>query len=64
MLIAGDDLFVSDYERLATAVKYGACNSVIIKPDQAGTFTNLLKIVDLSKKGIFTHYFTSVLRFL
>lgn len=50
MLIAGDDLFVSDHKTLAKAVKHSACNSIIIKPDQAGTFTNLLKIVDLSKK--------------
>lgn len=35
--VAGDDLLVTNVERLATAVKHGSCNAAILKVNQAGS---------------------------
>ncbi len=37
--IVGDDYFVTDAKRIATAAIEGACNAVLIKPNQIGTVT-------------------------
>ena len=52
-LICGDDLTVTNKERLARAVELGACNAVIIKPNQVGTITDAAEAVRLaSAKGV------------
>src|SRR6218665_216186 len=38
-LIVGDDYLVSDPQRIATAAREGACNTALIKVNQAGTVT-------------------------
>jgi enolase len=37
--IVGDDYFVTDAARIEAAAKAGACNTVLIKPNQIGTVT-------------------------
>ena len=37
--IIGDDFLVTDAERITKAAATGACNAVLIKPNQAGTIT-------------------------
>ena len=37
--IVGDDYFVTDAKRIAAAAAAGACNTVLIKPNQIGTVT-------------------------
>ena len=37
--IVGDDVLVSDAARVEKAAKAGACNAVLLKPNQAGTLT-------------------------
>lgn len=49
-LICGDDLFATNKERLEIGVKKGACNSVLIKPNQAGTLTQTYDTIKLAKK--------------
>lgn len=44
-IIVGDDLLVTNPERLAKAVEMGACNAILIKPNQIGTITETLKVV-------------------
>ena len=46
-LVCGDDLIVTDINRLR---KYKSCiNSVIVKPNQAGTITGCMGVVEYSK---------------
>jgi enolase len=50
-IIVGDDLFVTNKDRLAKGIKMGAANSVLIKPNQIGTLTDTLETVELAKKN-------------
>ena len=50
-LICGDDLFVTNKSRLETGVKMKACNSLIIKPNQIGTLTQLTETVEYAKEN-------------
>lgn len=48
-IIVGDDLLVTNPERVAKAVGMGACNAILVKPNQIGTITETLKVVKQSK---------------
>jgi len=50
-LICGDDLFVTNKSRLDEGVKKKACNSLIIKPNQIGTLTQLEDTVRYAKEN-------------
>lgn len=50
-LICGDDLTVTDYERIKKAHEINAINSVIIKPNQIGTITLSKKALEFSRKN-------------
>lgn len=40
--VVGDDYLVTHAARVAAAVADGACNAVLVKPNQAGTLTEAL----------------------
>lgn len=50
-LICGDDLFVTNKKRLELGVKMKACNSIIIKPNQIGTLSDLIDTVGYAKEN-------------
>ena len=50
ILICGDDLFVTNKERLKTGIDQDSCNSLIVKPNQIGTVTDTRKTVNLAKE--------------
>ena len=52
--IVGDDLFVTNTERLAKGIKSAAANSILIKLNQIGTVTETLECIDLAHKAGFT----------
>ena len=52
-LVVGDDLFVTQEKRLKKGVKMRAGNGIIIKPDQAGTISRVMKTVKLADKAKF-----------
>jgi enolase len=52
--IVGDDLFVTNAERLARGIKTRTCNSILIKLNQIGTLTETLDVIDMAKKASFT----------
>lgn len=54
VLIVGDDLFVTDPERLKKGISLGACNACIVKPDQIGSLKKTIAFVDLAKKNKLT----------
>jgi len=47
-LICGDDLFVTNVERLQTGIEVGAANSILIKPNQIGTLTDAFDAIELA----------------
>jgi len=50
-LICGDDLFVTNRERLSRGVKVCAGNAVIIKTNQVGTLTDAWETTEVAKKA-------------
>jgi len=47
--IIGDDFLVTDARRVAAAAAAGACNAVLVKPNQAGTVTETRAALDAGK---------------
>ncbi|WP_458206530.1 phosphopyruvate hydratase [Haladaptatus sp. NG-SE-30] len=47
-LICGDDLFVTNVERLSDGIEQGAANSILIKPNQIGTLSDAFDAVELA----------------
>ncbi len=52
--IVGDDLFVTNKKELQKGIDMGLCNSVLIKPNQIGTFYETLETIVLAKKHNYT----------
>ncbi len=50
-LIVGDDLYVTNAERLAHGIELHATNAVLIKVNQVGTLTDTLRTVDLAGRS-------------
>lgn len=51
--VVGDDYLVTNAERVTQAAKIGACNTVLIKPNQAGTITETRAALDAAKQAGF-----------
>jgi enolase len=47
--IIGDDLFVTNPERLRLGIERKVANSILIKPNQIGTLTETLQVIDLAR---------------
>jgi enolase len=52
--IVGDDLFVTNVERLARGIELGAANSVLVKVNQIGTLTETLNTIALAHRSGYT----------
>ena len=52
--IVGDDLFVTNPERLSRGIAEGAANSLLVKVNQIGTLTETLDAVAMATRGGFT----------
>jgi enolase len=50
-LICGDDLFVTNIERLSHGIKLHAANSIIIKVNQIGTLTNAWETIEMARQA-------------
>ena len=48
-LIIGDDLYVTNSERLREGIEKKSTNSILIKPNQIGTLTDTIKAVEMAK---------------
>ena len=49
--LVGDDLFVTNKERLEMGIKEGIANAILIKPNQIGTLTETLETIELAQKN-------------
>jgi enolase len=54
--IVGDDIFVTNSERLERGIELGAANSILIKLNQIGTVTETMRAIELARR----HGYTSV----
>jgi enolase len=52
--IVGDDLFVTNTERLQRGIDEGVCNSILIKVNQIGTLTETIEAVELARRNNYT----------
>ena len=52
--LVGDDLFVTNVERLARGIERGVANSILVKVNQIGTLTETLSAVDMAHRGGYT----------
>ena len=52
--LVGDDLFVTNTERLKRGIEEGIANSILIKVNQIGTLTETLASIDMAKKAGYT----------
>jgi len=49
--LVGDDLFVTNTKRLNIGIEKGAGNAILIKPNQIGTVSETLEVIDLALKN-------------
>jgi enolase len=54
LMLVGDDLFVTNTERLRTGISCGAANSILIKPNQIGTLSETLDVIREADKSGYT----------
>ncbi len=52
--IMGDDIFVTNTERLARGIKTGVANSILIKLNQIGTITETLDAIEMARQSGYT----------
>ena len=52
--LVGDDLFVTNRQRLARGINAGVANSILVKVNQIGTLTETLECVELATRGGYT----------
>ncbi|MBD30046.1 MAG: phosphopyruvate hydratase [Acidimicrobiaceae bacterium] len=52
--LVGDDLFVTNTQRLEQGIEKGVANSILIKVNQIGTLTETLETVDLATQNGYT----------
>ncbi len=52
--IVGDDLFVTNVERLSRGIKEGSANSILVKLNQIGTLTETLDTIEMAKRAGYT----------
>ncbi|HCD58055.1 MAG TPA: phosphopyruvate hydratase [Exiguobacterium sp.] len=52
--LVGDDLFVTNTEKLAEGIEKGIANSILIKVNQIGTLTETFDAIEMAKKAGYT----------
>ena len=52
--LVGDDLFVTNTQRLRKGIELGAANSILIKVNQIGTLTETLEAIETAKRAGYT----------
>ncbi len=53
--LVGDDLFVTNPERLAEGIERGCANSMLVKVNQIGSLTETLRAVDMAHRAQYTN---------
>ncbi|PIW70755.1 MAG: phosphopyruvate hydratase [Ignavibacteriales bacterium CG12_big_fil_rev_8_21_14_0_65_30_8] len=53
--LVGDDIFVTNTDRLAKGIETGVANSILIKLNQIGTLTETIEAIDMAKGSGYTN---------
>lgn len=53
--LVGDDLFVTNTEKLAQGIEQGVGNSILIKVNQIGTLTETFEAIEMAKRAGYTN---------
>ncbi len=53
--LVGDDLLVTNKERLERAIKEKSCSTILVKPNQIGTILETLTVIDTARKNNFSY---------
>jgi enolase len=51
IMLVGDDFFVTNTERLKKGIEMNAANSILIKPNQIGTLSETLEVINTAKEA-------------
>ena len=51
--LTGDDLFVTNKERLGKGIRMNAANAILIKPNQIGTLSETLDAIEMAQEAGF-----------
>ena len=49
--LVGDDLFVTNPSRLSRGIQEGAANAILIKPNQIGSLTETLEVIEMARRA-------------
>ena len=49
--LVGDDLFVTNPNRLSRGIREGVANAILVKPNQIGTLTETLEVIEIAKRA-------------
>ncbi len=55
IMLVGDDLFVTNPERFMKGIGIGAANSILVKPNQIGTLSEVMAVTDIASSSGYTH---------
>jgi enolase len=53
--LVGDDLLTTNKDRLLRAIQEKACSTILVKPNQIGTITETLEVIDVARKNNFSY---------
>ena len=55
IMLVGDDLFVTDPERLRRGIDMRAANSILVKPNQIGTLSEVIQVTSLASSSSYSY---------
>jgi enolase len=55
VMIVGDDFFVTNQSRLEKGIKMGAANSILVKPNQIGTLSEVISVTNLAASNGYSY---------
>lgn len=51
VMLVGDDLFVTNEKRLVEGIRRGAANTILIKPNQIGTLSEVMSVIGVARNA-------------
>lgn len=55
VMLVGDDFFVTNPKRLKRGIDVGAANSILVKPNQIGTLSEVIEVTNLASAGGYSY---------
>ena len=55
VMLVGDDLFVTNPQRLKKGIELGAANAILVKPNQIGTLSEVIEVTDIASSAGYTY---------